>query len=69
MIKTQEIVAQCAIHCRDRDAFIKQYFHHNASDPHQYHLVLNVQMFNQEDAVNLITDAAKFWMKKTGVSS
>jgi hypothetical protein len=41
----------------DRRAFVQQYFHHDASDPHLFDLVINVEKFGPEPAARQITDA------------
>jgi cytidylate kinase len=53
---------------RQREAFVKQHFHHRATDPHMYDLVINVEKLGQEDAADLIADAARSWMKKSGIN-
>jgi cytidylate kinase len=52
---------------RQREAFVKEHFHYRATDPHMYDLVINVEKLVQEDAADLIADAARSWMKKSGV--
>ena len=41
----------------DRRAFVQQYFHHDASDPHLFDLVINVEKFGPELAARQIADA------------
>lgn len=53
---------------RQREAFVKEHFHHKAADPHVYDLVINVEKLLQDDAVDLIVDAARSWMKKSGIT-
>ncbi len=53
---------------RQREAFVKEHFHHQAADPHMYDLVINVEKLVPEDAADLIVDAARSWMKKSGVT-
>jgi cytidylate kinase len=53
---------------REREAFVKEHFHHKASDPHQYDLVINVEKLDQEDAADLIVDAARSWMKTSSAT-
>ncbi len=50
---------------RQRDAFVKEHFHHKAADPHMYDLVINVQKLRQEDAAKIIADATGQWLMKT----
>lgn len=51
---------------RQRNAFIKKYFHQNIADPHVHDLVVNVEQLGQEDAVALILDAVRSWLKRRG---
>jgi len=53
---------------RQREVFVKKHFRVDASDPHRYDLVINVGKLVKEDAADLIVDAARSWMKKSGVS-
>lgn len=52
---------------RQREAFVTEHFHHKAIDPHMYDLVINVEKLAQDEAADLIVDAARSWMKKSGV--
>lgn len=49
---------------RGREAYIREHFHNNATDPHQYDCVVNVETLNQSEAVQLITDAARTWLNR-----
>ncbi|MGH7137156.1 MAG: cytidylate kinase family protein, partial [Pirellulales bacterium] len=40
-----------------REGFVKDYFHHNVGDPHDYDLVINTSRFSLEQAARLIADA------------
>jgi cytidylate kinase len=53
---------------REREAFIKEHFHRKSADPHLYDLVINVEKLGQEDAADLIAQAARAWMKTSGVT-
>jgi cytidylate kinase len=44
---------------RDREQFIRRYFHHDVSDPHLYDLVVNLADLPRDDAVELIVSAVK----------
>jgi cytidylate kinase len=44
---------------RDREQFIRRYFHHEVSDPHLYDLVVNLADIPRDDAVELIASATK----------
>lgn len=52
----------------EREAFVKEYFHHSSTDPHMYDLVINVEKMVQEDAADLIVGATRSWMKNSGVT-
>ena len=54
---------------RQRIAFIKRYFHQNVADPHVYDLVLNVEQFGQDNAVDLIINVVQSWLKRSGVGA
>ena len=64
--KAREFVEQSD---RQRIAFVKRYFHQNVADPHVYDLVLNVEQFGQDNAVNLIINAVQSWLKRSGVGA
>jgi cytidylate kinase len=40
-----------------REGFVKDYFHHNVGDPHDYDLVINTSTFSVEQAAHMIVDA------------
>lgn len=48
-------------HVRTNDAhragFVKDYFHHNVGDPHDYDLVINTSTFSLEQTARMIVDA------------
>jgi cytidylate kinase len=54
---------------RQRNAFIKTYFHQNVTDPHVHDLVVNVENLVQNDAVDLIVGAVQSWSKRLGMSA
>jgi cytidylate kinase len=54
---------------RQRNAFIKEYFHQNVADPHVHDLVVNVENLGQNDAVDLIVGAVQLWLKRSGLSA
>lgn len=62
-IKSREFIEKSD---RQRNAFIKKYFHQNIADPHVHDLVVNVEQLVQEDAVALILDAVRSWLKRRG---
>lgn len=49
---------------RGRADFVKKYFHRRFADPHLYDLVVNLERFSTDDAVELIVDQVK---KRFGV--
>ncbi len=51
---------------KNQEAFIQEHFHHKASDPHEYDLVINVENRTPQDAADLIVDAANRWIRKSG---
>lgn len=52
---------------RQRNAFVKRYFHQNVADPHVHDLVVNVENLGQNDAVDLIVGALQSWLKRSGI--
>ena len=52
---------------RQRETFVREHFHHKAADPHMYDLVINVEKLGQQDAVNIIVDATRQWLKKSSI--
>jgi cytidylate kinase len=50
---------------RQRDAFVREHFHHEGSDPHLYDLLINVQKFTRHDAAKMIVDATQQWLRDT----
>ncbi len=48
---------------RNREAFVREHFRIDAADPHHYELVVNVEKLSRDDAVDMIVDAAKSWLK------
>lgn len=38
----------------DRDSFVREFFHHDVSDPHLYDLVINMEFFDVDSAASLI---------------
>ena len=46
----------------DRRAFIKRYFHHDATDPHLYDMVINVERLGPQLAARQIADAVAAWL-------
>ena len=45
----------------DRQEFVRQYFHHDVSDPHLFDLVINVEKIGQERAAHLISETLVAW--------
>ena len=54
---------------RQRISFVKRYFHRNVADPHFHDLVLNVEQFGQDNAVDLIINVVQSWLKRSGVGA
>ena len=46
---------------RQREAFVKEHFRQQASDPHQYDLVISLEKIGQQAAANLIVAACTAW--------
>jgi cytidylate kinase len=44
---------------REREQFIRRYFHHEVSDPHQYDLVVNLAHIPRDEAVDVIVNGAR----------
>ena len=42
---------------RDRQDYVRQYFHHDVPDPHLFDLVVNVEKLGPERAAHLIAEA------------
>jgi cytidylate kinase len=40
-----------------REGFVKDYFHHNVGDPHDYDLIINTSTFSVEQAARMIVEA------------
>ena len=40
-----------------REGFVKDYFHHNVGDPHDYDLVINTSTFSMEQSAQMIVEA------------
>ncbi len=53
---------------RQREAFVKEHFRRQAADPHMYDLVINVEKLAPEEAADLIVEAARSWIRKSGVA-
>jgi cytidylate kinase len=54
---------------RQRNAFIKKYFHQSIADPHAHDLVVNVENLIQNDAVELVINAVTAWLKSSGIGA
>jgi cytidylate kinase len=50
----------------DRQAFVRNFFHHDVADPHVHDLVVNIKQVTPNYAVQLICDAVHFWLKRRG---
>jgi cytidylate kinase len=50
----------------DRKTFIKRFFHHDVTDPHSHDLVVNIKQVTPDFAVQLICDAVRFWVNRSG---
>ncbi|TWU40142.1 cytidylate kinase [Novipirellula aureliae] len=48
----------------DRDVYIKDHFHQNASDPHLYDVVLNVGEMSLDDAADTIVESIGHFIRK-----
>jgi len=53
----------------DRQSFIEKYFHHDVANPHFHDLVVNVEQIPRDDAVNLIVDAVRAWLKRSHLAT
>lgn len=42
-----------------REGFVKDYFHHNVGDPHDYDLVVNTSRFSVQQSSRLVVDALR----------
>jgi hypothetical protein len=49
---------------RERNVFLKKYFHQDASDPLLYDLVVNVELVGEENALTLIETGLKCWLQR-----
>ncbi|HRX81330.1 MAG TPA: cytidylate kinase-like family protein [Pirellulaceae bacterium] len=49
-------------HDRQHEQFTREFLHHDATDPHMYDLVINVEKLVVADAVRLIVDATRAWL-------
>jgi len=49
----------------NRRDFIEKYFHHNVADPHFHDLIVNMEQFSHEVAVDLIVDAVHSWLDRS----
>jgi cytidylate kinase len=54
---------------KERQAFKAKYFHHNAADPHEYDLVINVEKLDQENTAKLVASAVRSWLEASGIRS
>lgn len=50
---------------RRHQDFAKEFLNHDATDPHMYDIVLNIEKLTVADAVSHIVDAAKVWMAQS----
>jgi cytidylate kinase len=50
----------------DRKTFIKRFFHHDVTDPHLHDLVVNIKQVTPDFAAQLICDAVRFWVNRSG---
>ncbi|QDS92205.1 cytidylate kinase [Roseimaritima multifibrata] len=48
---------------KEQAAFIKDHFHHQCADPHEYDLVINMENRTPQDAADFIAEAARRWMQ------
>jgi cytidylate kinase len=44
---------------REREQFVRRYFHHEVADPHQYDVVINLAQMPREEAIETIVSGAK----------
>ncbi|HUY89862.1 MAG TPA: cytidylate kinase-like family protein [Pirellulales bacterium] len=58
-VSKEEAIAHVRQNDAHRDGFVKDYFHHNVGDPHDYDLVINTSRFSLEQAAGLIIDALR----------
>jgi cytidylate kinase len=48
----------------ERNAFVKKYFHQDASDPLLYDLVVNAELIGEENALTVIETGLKCWLQR-----
>jgi hypothetical protein len=49
---------------RQREAYIKRYFHRNVADSHAHDLILNVEQLGEYGVAHLIIDAVQSWLTR-----
>jgi cytidylate kinase len=54
---------------REREQFVRRYFLHEVTDPHQYDLVINLAHIPREEAVDVIVNGAKRHAERALASS
>lgn len=50
---------------RGREQFVRRYFHHDTSNPHLFDLVINLAHIPREEAIEMISGAARRLAKRT----
>ena len=58
-VSKAEAVAHVRRNDAHRDGFVKDYFHHDVGDPHDYDLIVNTSRFSLEQAAGLAIDALR----------
>jgi cytidylate kinase len=48
---------------KQRDGFLKRYFHHDVTNPHLHDLVINTEQLGEESSLNLLLSAVQSWLK------
>jgi cytidylate kinase len=54
---------------REQKAFLKKYFHQDASDPHLHDMVVNVEQLGEENALTLIETGLKCWLEQFDIGT
>jgi cytidylate kinase len=49
---------------RDRNVFLKKYFHQDVSDPLLHDLTVNVEQFGEDEALEVIETGLRCWLKQ-----
>jgi len=47
---------------KQRDGFLKKYFHHDVTNPHLHDLVINTEQLGDESSLNLLLSGVQSWL-------